>query len=57
MNGWCSSRVLTGFNKQVGPLVCFVEREDVDFALLRVMGPIVVLCVDCAMTILCVQIS
>ena len=52
MSGWCSSHVLTCFSKQADSLVCFVEIEDVDFALLRVMGPIAVSCVDCAMTIL-----
>ena len=52
MSGWCLSRVLTCFSKQVDSLLCFVESEDVDFALLRVMGPIAVSCVDCAMTIL-----
>ena len=34
MSGWCSSRVLTSFIKQADSLVCFVESEDVDFALL-----------------------
>ena len=52
MSGWCSSCVLTSFSKQADSLVCFVESEDVDFALLRVMRPVVVSCVDCAMTIL-----
>ena len=52
MSGWFSSRVLTCFNKQADSLVCFVEIEDVDFVLLRVMGPVVVSCADCAMTIL-----
>ena len=52
MNGWCSSRVFTSFSKQADSLVCFVESEDVDFALLRVMGPVAVLCVNCTMTIL-----
>ena len=52
MSGWCSSRVLTYFSKQADSLVCFVEIEDVDFVLLRVMGPVVVSCVDCVMTIL-----
>ena len=52
MNGWCSSRVFTCFSKQADSLVCFVESENVDFALLRVMGPVAVSCVDCAMTIL-----
>ena len=52
MSGWCSSRVLTCFSKQADSLVCFVEIEDVDFALLRVMGHVAVSCVDCAMTIL-----
>ena len=52
MSGWCSSCVLTGFSKQTDSLVCFVESEDVDFALLQVMGPIAALCVDSAMAIL-----
>ena len=53
MNGWCSSRVLTSFRKQVGSFFFyFVESVNVNFALLRFMGPIVVLCVDWAMTIL-----
>ena len=52
MTGWCSSRVLTYFTKQADSLVCFVEIEDVDFALLRVIGPVAVSCVDCAMIIL-----
>ena len=52
MSGWCSSRVLTYFRKQADSLVCFVEIKDVNFALLRVMGPVAVSCVDCAMTIL-----
>ena len=52
MSGWCSSRVLTSFSKQTDSLVCFVESEDVDFAFLRVMGPVAVLCVDCTMMIL-----
>ena len=52
MSGWCSSHVLTCFSKQANSLVCYVESEDVDFALLRVMGPVVASCVDCAMTIL-----
>ena len=51
MSGWCSSCVLTGFSKQTDLLVCFVESEDIDFALLPVMGPVVASCVDCAMTI------
>ena len=34
MSGWCLSHVLTGFSKQANSLVCFVEIEDVDFALL-----------------------
>ena len=52
MSGWCSSRVLTDFSKQANSLVCFIESEDVDFALLRVMEPIVASCFDYAMTIL-----
>ena len=52
MSGWCSSWVLTAFSKQADSLVCFVESEDVDFPLLRVIGPVAVSCVDCAMTIL-----
>ena len=51
MHDWCSLCVLIGFNKQVDSLICFVESEDVDFALLRVMRPIAVLCVNYAMTI------
>ena len=51
-NGWCVSCVLIGFSKQVDSLVCFVESEDVDFALLRVMGPVEVSCVNCAMMML-----
>ena len=47
MNGWCSSCILTGFSKQEDSLVCFVESEDVDFALLRVMRPIAVSCRLC----------
>ena len=46
MSGWCLSRVLTGFSKQADSLVCFVENEDIYFALLRVMGPIMASCVD-----------
>ena len=34
MSGWCSSHILTSFSKQTESLVCFVESEDVDFALL-----------------------
>ena len=52
MSGWCSSCVLTDFSKQADSLVRFFESEDVNFALLRVMGPVVASCVDCAMTIL-----
>ena len=52
MSGWCSSHVLTCFSKQANSLVCFVEIEDVDFALLQVMRPVAVSCVDCAMMIL-----
>ena len=52
MSGWCSSCVLTDFSKQADSLVCFIESEDDDFALLLVMGPIAASCVDCAMTIL-----
>ena len=33
-------------------LVCFIESEDVNFALLQVMGPVAASYVDCAMTIL-----
>ena len=33
-------------------LFVFVKSEDVDFALLRVMGPVAASCVDCVMTIL-----
>ena len=46
MSGWCLSRVLTGFSKQADSLVCFVENEDIYFALLQVMGPIMASCVD-----------
>ena len=52
MSGWCSSHVLTCFSKQANSLVCFVESKDVDFALLQVMGPVAMSCVDCVMIIL-----
>ena len=52
MVGAYHALIFTVFSKQTDSLVCFVESEDVDFALLRVMGPVAVLCVDCAMTIL-----
>ena len=52
MSGWCSSCVLTDFSKQADSLVRFFESEDVNFALLQVMGYVAVSCVNCAMTIL-----
>lgn len=45
-------QVPTNFSKWVCLLASFVEGVVVDFALLRVIGPIYVLCVDWVMTIL-----
>ena len=52
MIGWYLSLVPVVFRKQVCLLANFVECVVVDFILLRVIGPVDVLCVDWVMTIL-----